>query len=86
MEESIFWAKERVKVEKGPAEDEGDGQFVIDDEEEGEGAAGETDEFEDVPPLAESLLSALVELAFVAGFTVSEECRPDEGAIAYVIW
>lgn len=86
LEDSIFWSKERVKVEKAPAGDEGDGQFVIDDEDEGEGGTEETDEWEDVPPLAESLLSALVGLAFVAGFTVSEECRPDEGAIAYVIW
>jgi hypothetical protein len=42
---------------------------------------------EELPPLAERLIAALVDLAFVPGFTVAEECRTDDmTAIAYVIW
>ncbi|SCZ96541.1 BZ3500_MvSof-1268-A1-R1_Chr8-2g10280 [Microbotryum saponariae] len=44
-------------------------------------------EWHQVPPLAERLLAALVDLAFVPGLTVPEECRAAEGgSIAYVIW
>lgn len=42
---------------------------------------------EELPPLAERLVAALVDLAFVPGFTVAEDCRTDDtSAISYVIW
>ncbi|SCV67363.1 BQ2448_6009 [Microbotryum intermedium] len=44
-------------------------------------------EWHQVPPLAERLLAALVDLAFVPSLTVPEECRAAEGgSVAYVIW
>ena len=44
------------------------------------------EQWEEEPPLAEKLLAALVDLLFVPGFTVAEECRTEDGAVAYVIW
>lgn len=75
---------------------EEEGQFVIDDDEEEDGEEattpkadapqGEREEREELPPLAERLLAALVDLAFVPGFTVPEECRGPDGAVSYIIW
>ncbi|KAL8277523.1 hypothetical protein RQP46_010078 [Phenoliferia psychrophenolica] len=74
------------------------GQFVIDDEDEDEpavvaegkddetGKGEDEDEWENLPTLAERLITALVDLCFVPGFTVPEESRTGDGAIAYVIW
>ncbi|KAM0746881.1 hypothetical protein T439DRAFT_306349 [Meredithblackwellia eburnea MCA 4105] len=83
-----------------PGPEEGEGQFVIedeDDEDEQEQEQGgaitdnhekkeEEPEWEDLPTLAERLLTALVDLAFVPGFTVPEECRTSDGPVAHVIW
>lgn len=95
LEDEIFWLKERIEVEvdseRVDASKEEVGQFVIDDEDDEDEPAStrETQDgpkFEEVAPLAERLLSALVDLSFVAGFTVPEECRADDGPISYVIW
>jgi hypothetical protein len=82
---------------EAPKEEEEEGQFVIDDEDDEDDSANATptaaagpsqpkEEWEEIPPLAERLLAALVDLAFVPGFTVAEECRTQDSAVAYVIW
>lgn len=96
MEDVIFWTRERVLVEKTPPVPvkvgvEETGQFVIDDEDDHDESpvpevTEEVEEWEDLPSLAERLLTALVDLAFVPGFTVPEESRTSDGAVAYVIW
>ena len=100
LEERIFWREERVQVDASRTSDRsssevegGDGQFVLEDEDDNDegqrtprqGPAAE-EEYEIIPPLAERLLAALVDLAFVPGFTVAEECRTADGAVSYVIW
>lgn len=86
---------ESFGLEKRTEEDGGDSQFVIEDEDENEEEEGggnnekneEEEEWEEAPPLATKLLTALVDFMFVPGFTVPEECRlPDGGPISYVIW
>ncbi|KAK4049719.1 hypothetical protein OIV83_003994 [Microbotryomycetes sp. JL201] len=75
------------------------GQFVIDDEDEAEARTEAADHgtqrenvndehhWQTIPPLAERLLSTLVELLFVPGFTLSEEYRTTEDScLSYVIW
>lgn len=94
LEDALFWVRGRRRVERPPTvpgkEDvEETGQFVIDDEDDEPPVvdqAVEEDCWEDLPSLAERLLTALVDLAFVPGFTVPEESRTGDGAIAYVIW
>lgn len=101
LEEELWWRKERVRVEISSAREERtdqgeeEGQFVLEDDEEEEEAGtreaqregGGGEKWEEMPPLAERLLTALVDLAFVPGFTVVEECRTVEGgAVSYVIW
>ncbi|GAA5861926.1 hypothetical protein JCM1840_006877 [Sporobolomyces johnsonii] len=80
-----------------------EGQFIIDDEEDEETAsdgesattpkptsesAPEADEhYEEIPALAERLLSALIDLLFVPGLTVPEALRQgSDGVVTYVIW
>lgn len=94
LEEEVFWATERVKVEKeARAGDEG-GQFVLEDEDEeeegaGGGAGGQAEEeYVESTPLAHQLLHLLVDLAFVPGFTLADECRSPTAStpISHVIW
>jgi hypothetical protein len=87
-----------VVVVQEPDDDDEAGQFVIEDEDDEDAGtatpkkatpapvAVEEDEWEELPPLAERLLAALVDLAFVPGFTVPAERRTADGAVAYVIW
>ncbi|KAM0787084.1 hypothetical protein ACM66B_006342 [Microbotryomycetes sp. NB124-2] len=74
------------------------GQFVIDDEDEDEPDnkpkqqqqqhdGPDDGDWQEVPILAERLLSTVVNLLFVPGFTVPEECRSEEDTcLSYVIW
>lgn len=95
LEQEIFWTTEKYKVEaEVKSEEEQGGQFVIDDGEEDDEAVGgaasgsgpSPETWEERPPLAERLLKALVDLAFVPGFTLAEECRAADGPVAHVIW
>ncbi|ORY88647.1 high-temperature-induced dauer-formation protein-domain-containing protein [Leucosporidium creatinivorum] len=94
-------SEERTRNSTEAPREAEEGQFVIDDEEEDEEdeeneatatpkpaaeSSQPTEEWEEIPPLAERLLAALVDLAFVPGFTVAEECRTQDGAVVYVIW
>ncbi|BGP29203.1 hypothetical protein JCM10296v2_000941 [Rhodotorula toruloides] len=80
-----------------------EGQFVLEDEEDEDAtpadplssasavkAQPEAEEpaFEELPPLAERLLSALVDLLFVPGFTLPESSRAgaDSNIVTYSIW
>lgn len=80
-----------------------EGQFVLEDEEDEDAmpadpltstsaakAQPEAEEqaFEELPPLAERLLSALVDLLFVPGFTlpVSSRAGTDSSIVTYSIW
>lgn len=83
---------------EGPA----GGQFVIEDDSDDEEGTNEKkkqktpeekrspaevkEEWDELEPFAPKLLRILVDLCFVPAFTVSEECRTDEGPISYVIW
>ncbi|GAA5949250.1 hypothetical protein JCM21900_000875 [Sporobolomyces salmonicolor] len=88
------------EAQDGPGDE---GQFIIDDEEDEETAsdgdpvttpkstsesAPEVDDhYEEIPPLAERLLSALIDLLFVPGLTVPEALRQgSDGVVTYVIW
>lgn len=93
LEEGIFWTREKVEmvaptVEASQQATEAS-QFVIDDEDEDEVEESNPEipekQFTELPPLAERLLASLVDLLFVAGFTLPEECK-NEGAISYIIW
>lgn len=74
LEHSLFWKRQRVPPERKEAD------FVIDDEDEN------GQDWEEVPPLSERLLAALVDLLFVPGFTIAEEYRTEDSCIAHVIW
>lgn len=80
-----------------------EGQFVLEDEEDEDTtpvdpltsasavkAQHEAEEsaFEELPPLAERLLSALVDLLFVPGFTLPDSSRAgaDSSIVTYSIW
>ncbi|GAA6005431.1 hypothetical protein JCM10207_002979 [Rhodosporidiobolus poonsookiae] len=120
IEEELFWKRERVikvgeigeealrKEEEAAETKEGDGQFVLEDDEDDEDDAEskpsdpltsaapaaapapdaqKLNEDELLPPLAERLISALVDLLFVPGFTVAESLRPGEDVtVSYSIW
>ncbi|BGP13084.1 hypothetical protein JCM10213_000911 [Rhodosporidiobolus nylandii] len=114
LEESIFWARERVQraqptasrataEQQGAAEDgeAGDGQFVLDDSDSDADADDASpsspatakpqegkrdDEYEDLPPLAERLLSTLVDLLFVPGLTLPLALRQEGKGVCYSIW
>lgn len=91
----IFWTREKIEIIAPTPESNQQAtessQFVIDDEDEEEVEESNSTsevpqkEYTELPPLAERLLASLVDLLFVAGFTLPEECK-NEGAISYIIW
>ncbi|GAA5879289.1 hypothetical protein JCM16303_003150 [Sporobolomyces ruberrimus] len=107
VEEEIFWKRPRIvkrrkEEEQGtrretPAEDEGQGQFVLEDEDEDdEGAStplassqfeqSQQDEYEELPCLAERLISTLINLLFVPGLTISSDLGSSDSIVNYSIW
>lgn len=93
LEAEIFWKKEKIRkettVKEETLEEIEARQFVLEDEDEDEDTASpsQDEEWVEVEPLGSRLLKVLVDLCFVAGFTVPLECRTDESSgIAYVIW
>ncbi|GAA5971297.1 hypothetical protein JCM11641_008300 [Rhodosporidiobolus odoratus] len=109
IEEKVFWAREKVLRQRekakpgepepqGQAAQEGDGQFVLEDEDDddesspsastpiaAEPAALEP-EYDKLPPLALTLLSTLVDLLFVPGFTLPLSLRQEGTGVCYSIW
>ncbi|BGO98303.1 High-temperature-induced dauer-formation protein-domain containing protein [Rhodotorula toruloides] len=82
---------------------EAEGQFVLEDEDDEDATpadpltsasastappAAEDPAYEELPPLAERLLGALVDLLFVPGFTLPESSRAgtDSSIVTYSIW
>ncbi|GAA5856451.1 hypothetical protein JCM8547_008750 [Rhodosporidiobolus lusitaniae] len=118
VEEWLFWRREKAEGEEKPAEEggkvqengqaaaEGDGQFVLEDDEEDEDvesakpsdpltsssssaapSAPSPSKERFSPPLAERLISALVDLLFVPGLTLPETLRQGPDAtVTYAIW
>ncbi|KZT11488.1 uncharacterized protein LAESUDRAFT_692396 [Laetiporus sulphureus 93-53] len=96
FELEVLWKREEVEESPEHRESASAAQFVIDDEDEDEGAVqgqvsghqptADTKTKKTLPSKAEKLLSCLVDLLFCCGFTLPSGVQVDHYKINYTIW
>jgi hypothetical protein len=98
FEQAILWKKEVVTERNEVVDEQVQPQFVIEDDEDEEGASERPanqsprspDEAESktktMPSLAERLLTCAIDLLFCCGFTLPTSIQVDHYKINYVIW
>lgn len=96
FEEALFWTTDDDSSDRGqlpgPDGSEGEaGQFVLaddedDEEDEDSGPARTASSRATVPPLAERLLGALVDLLFLPGLTLPRSIASEGAGVVHAIW
>ena len=82
-EDKFFWAKRKRQTESGKT---GKTEVLFDDgQTQEEPKSDEKENYEDISPLGEELVDALIDLLFYAGFTLPSSERP-KGKVTYAIW
>ncbi|KAK0503006.1 high-temperature-induced dauer-formation protein-domain-containing protein [Armillaria luteobubalina] len=84
FELEVLWKRRQVEQDL----DEGEPQFVIEDEDdsEDEARAGPPKQAKTMPSLGEKLFSCIIDLLFCCGFTLPTKIQVDHHKINYVIW
>jgi len=93
LELELFWTSEEVEEVDEAADSES--QFVIEDDDEEDGAKEQTGsqgapaqqpKRKKLPALAERLISTAIDLLFCCGFAIPKSIQVDHHKINYVIW
>ncbi|CAG8593787.1 3735_t:CDS:10 [Funneliformis mosseae] len=93
-EEKFFWTPQHKKVKKNHKTETSENLPQMRNEATNESLAKESSQasqtqntdFETIPPLGERLLSVIIDLLFLAGFTLPATLAKDNGRIIYVNW
>ncbi|CAI2180637.1 19593_t:CDS:10 [Funneliformis geosporum] len=96
-EEKFFWTPQLKKVKKNRKTDASENPQDLPQmqneatnenlaKESSQGSQTQNTNFETIPPLGERLLSVIIDLLFLAGFTLPATLAKDNGRIIYVNW